>query len=167
MLSPSELRALDARISANADKLIARTVRKLAPARKAGGAGRKPSFFVNIVAPECRDVLYAGEGNWPLWADDVLAGVSRLEWRNNGGREIPLASKKILQCLAELETIDVYTISHLIRVDERSAQRYYKACELAHKFLVDGYCDDEVRCMRYPDVFVFPWETTPQTDLEK
>lgn len=164
MLSPSELKALDKRISANADRLIAKTVRTLAPPRKVKGAGRKPASFVNIILPECLDVLYVGEDNWPLWADDILAGISRLDWRNQQHREVPLSARKILQCLAHLETIDTYAISHLIHVDERSAQRYYRACELAHKHMIDSFCGDH---MKYPEVFVFHKENVPLTDIDE
>lgn len=167
MLTPSELKALDRRIAANADKLIAGVTRRLAPARKVTGAGRKPSSFVNIVAPECRDVLFAGEENWPLWVDDVLAGVCRLDWRSNGEREVPLSATKTLICLAMLETVDTYQISHLVHVDESSARRYYRACELAHKYLVAGFCNDKVRYLSYAEVFVYPRETPPQTDLDE
>lgn len=164
MLTPSELRALDKRISSNADKLIAKTVRSLAPPRKVKGAGRKPSSFVNAILPECLDVLYAGEDNWPLWADDILAGISRLDWRNQAHREVPLSARKILQCLAHLETIDTYGISHLIRVDERSAQRYYKACELAQTHMIRSFCEQHIA---YPEVFIYHKENIPQTDLKE
>lgn len=166
MLTPSELKALDKRIAANADRLIATTVKKLAKPRKAKGAGRKPSSFVSVVRPECADVLYAGEDNWPLWVDDVLSGISRLDWRNNKGKDTPLSMHKMLRCLSELDTIDTYSISHLIQVDERSAQRYYNACKLAHDWLVEGYCNEKVQSMKYPEVFVYPKERVPQTDLD-
>lgn len=164
MLTPSQLKALDKRISANADKVISRTVRTLAPERKVKGAGRKPASFVNTILPECLDVLYAGEENWPLWADDILSGVARLNWMNQKHREIPLSARKILQCLAHLETMDTYSISHLIHVDERSAQRYYNACELAQTHMIRSFCEEH---KKYPEVFVFPRENVPQTDLDE
>lgn len=164
MLTPSELKALDKRISGNADRLIAKTVRTLAPPRKVKGAGRKPASFVNTILPECLDVLYAGEENWPLWADDILAGISRLDWRNQQHREVPLSARKILQCLAHLETINTYSISHLIHVDERSAQRYYNACELAQTHMIRSFCEEH---KKYPEVFIFHKEMMPQTDIDE
>lgn len=163
MLTPSELKALDKRISANADKVIAGTVRTLAPVRKAR-TGRKPSSFVNTILPECLDVLYAGEDNWPLWADDILAGIARLDWYREGDRSIPLSALKILKCLAHLETIDSYSISHLLHIGERQAQRYYTACELAQKHMIDSFCRDHIA---YPEVFIYHRENIPQTDLKE
>lgn len=164
MLTPSELKALDKRISANADRVIARTVRTLAPPRKVKGAGRKPASFVNIILPECLDVLYAGEDNWPLWADDILAGISRLDWRTQEARSMPLSTRNILKCLAHLETVDTYGISHLLHIGERYARMYYNACELAHKHMVDSFCKEH---MKYPEVFVFHRENVPLTDIDE
>lgn len=164
MLTPSELKALDARIAANADKVIARTVRSLVLPRKAKARGPKPLSFVNTILPECLDVLYAGEENWPLWADDILAGVSRLDWRNQSHREVPLSTRKILQCLAHLETIDIFSISHLLHVDEWSAGRYYRACELAQTHMIRSFCEEH---KKYPEVFIYPRESIPQTDLKE
>ena len=164
MLTPSELKALDKRISGNADRLIAKTVRTLALPRKVKGAGRKPASFVNTILPECLDVLYAGEENWPLWADDILAGISRLDWYREGGRSIPLSALKILKCLAHLETIDSYSISHLLHIGERQARRYYDACELAQTHMIRSFCEEH---MKYPEVFIYHKEMMPQTDIDE
>ena len=163
MLTPSELKALDKRIAGNADRLIARTASTLVPARMAR-KGRKPSSFVNAILPECLDVLYAGEENWPLWADDILAGIARLDWYREGDRSIPLSALKILKCLAHLETIDSYSISHLLHIGERQAQRYYIACELAQFHMIRSFCEEHVR---YPEVFIYHKENIPQTDLKE
>lgn len=164
MLTPSELKALDKRISASADRIINKTVSTLAPVRKVKGAGRKPASFVNTILPECLDVLYAGEDNWPLWADDILAGIARLDWYREGERSIPLSARNILKCLAHLETIDSYSISHLLHIGERQSRRYYDACELTQKHMIDSFCREHVK---YPEVFIFHKENVPMTDLDE
>ncbi|QYW06693.1 hypothetical protein uav_162 [Pseudomonas phage UAVern] len=166
MLSPEELAELDQRFGANADKLITRVTRKLYSFSE-GSAGPKPASFVNCIQPEMTDVVYEDDDSWPLWLDDAVQGVARLDWY--GPREVqrPLSTKKIVQCFALLETINTSTISHLLKVERRQAARYFKACELLHERLIDNFCDDTVRSMRYPAVFIYPREMQPMTDIKE
>lgn len=165
MLTPEELAELDKRFGENADKMISRVTRKLYSF--SGGAGPKPASFNNCIQPEMTEVIYDDEENWPLWIDDAISGVARLDWY--GEREIqrPLSTKKIVQCFALLEVINTSTISHLLKVERRQAARYFKACELLHERLIDNFCDDDARCMCYPAVFIYPRETQQLTDLKE
>jgi hypothetical protein len=164
MLSPEELAALDARFGANADKLIARTAKKLYSFSESG-AGPKPASIVNCIQPEMTAVVYHDEENWPLWLDDAVMGIARLDWYGDREDQRALSTKKIVQCFACLEVINTSTISHLLKVEKRHAARYFKACELLHERLVDNFCDDSVRSMRYPAVFIYPREMQPITDI--
>lgn len=164
MLTKAELDALDARMGDNADKLIQRVTRTLVKARPASATGPKPVVMANVIQQEMLEVLHAGEEKWPLWVDDVLQGVARLEWYGNE-RARPLSTRNILKCFAYLDNIDVYGISHLLRVAKRQAQRYMGACQLAQNYLIAGYCDDTVRTMHYPEVFVYPRDPNTQSDL--
>lgn len=166
MMTKEELAALDARLSYNADKLIAKRAKSLYNF-KMNEAGRKPASFCNLIQPEIQQIRYMDEDSWPLWVDDVVVGVSRLDWY--GPREVqrPLSTKNIMQCFACLDEINGSTISHLLNVGKRQALRYMKACELLHDKLVDNYCNDDIRCTRYPAVFIYPREETPQTDLKE
>lgn len=155
MLTAEQLAALDARLRANADKLI-RKAETILYTKKEGKAGRKPAFFFNCVQPECYEVLTESEGKWPLWLDDVLSGVARLDWYGQKERNIPLSAKNMLKCFAMLDRIDAYEISQLLIIGERQAQRYLKACELAHPWLIKGWCDDELRGTHYPETFIYP-----------
>ena len=166
MLTPNELELLDQRIGANADKMIARTQKKLYSFNDSG-AGRKPASIVNCIQEEATALVYDHEDNWPLWVDDALSGVARLDWYGPRADQVPLSKKKILLCFALLETINASTISHLLKVAERQAQRYYRACELLHEMLIDNYCDDAIRSMRYPAVFIYPREEQPMTDMKE
>jgi hypothetical protein len=164
LLTKRQLAALDKRIGANADRLIAQTRRTLIPERKVKAKGRPPASFPNCVQPEMLDVMYAGEDYWPLWVDDVVAGIARLDWHGPNEASTPLSMVKVVKCFAMLEVIDTYQISHLLYVGERQAQKYYKACELAHGWLIKGFCEDHIK---YPEVFVYPKELLPQTDLKE
>lgn len=166
MMTVEELAALDARLSANADKLIAKREKSLYNFKPIK-AGRKPASFCNCILPEIQEIRYIDEESWPLWVDDALSGVSRLDWYRVGERSVPLSKAKILQCFACLEEINGSTISHLLNVGKVQASRYMKACELLHQRLIDNFCDDSIRSMRYPAVFIYPRENVPQTDLKE
>lgn len=161
MLSPKELKELDQRFGEQADKIISRVTRTLFNYSESE-AGRKPAFFHNCVSPEMSEVLYSDEDKWPLWVDDIVSGVARLDWYGPRDKQVPLSKKKIVQCFALLELVNTSTISHLLRVEKRQAQRYFKACELLHQRLIDGYCDYRVHSLHYPEVFIYP-----QTDLKE
>lgn len=162
MLTQEELKALDERIGRNADKLIEKSKRVIYHFKEST-TGRGRNSFPNCVQPEMTDVLYGGEDKWPLWVDDIVYGVARLDWYGEREKQRPLSAKRIVQCFALLETIDASKISHLLHVGERQAQRYYKACELLHQRLIDGYCDNGIYFLRYPEVFIYP----RITDLEE
>ncbi|ATW58273.1 hypothetical protein CNR37_00066 [Pseudomonas phage ventosus] len=166
MLSPEELAELDQRIGANADRLVSRVTRKLYSFSE-GSAGPKPASFVNCIQPEMNDVVYEDDDSWPLWVDDAVSGVARLDWYGPREEQVPLSKKKIVQCFALLETINTSTISHLLKIERRQAARYFKACELLHEKLVDNFCDDSVRSMRYPAVFIYPREMQQITDIKE
>lgn len=164
MLTKEQIQTLDRRISSNADKIIKRVTSKLAPKPNPKGLGRPAVSIPNIIQPEMLEVLHEGEDNWPLWVDDVVQGVARLDWYRNG-HNVPLSTKNIVRCFAYLETIDAYQISHLLGIGLRQAQVYLKACQLVHERLVDGYCDPRVKSIHYPDVFIYPREPNVQSDL--
>lgn len=165
-MSPLEIEQLNARISGNADKLIAKREKSLyvfTPTK----AGRKPASFANAIRPEIEQMRFMDEENWPLWVDDPLSGVARLDWYRRGDHNTPLSKVKIVQCFACLDEINASTISHLLNLGKRQSQVYMKACTLLHEKLIDNYCDDNIRSMRYPAVFIYPKEDTPQTDMKE
>lgn len=166
MLSPEELEALNERIGANADRVIGRATRNLYSFSE-GSAGPRPASFINCIQPEMTNVVYEDDESWPLWLDDPVQGVARLDWYGPRELQRPLSTKKIVQCFALLDTINTSTISHLLKVERRQAARYFKACELLHERLIDNFCDDSVRSMRYPAVFIYPREQQQITDLRE
>lgn len=164
MLSSEEMRLLDARIRANADRVIKKATSDLYTYK--GGAGPKPASFSNCVRPEMVEVLYNDDEKWPLWVDDIVSGVARLDWHGAREQQVPLSKKKVVQCFALLDTISTQEVSHLLKLGKRQATRYYKACELLHQKLIDGYCDNRVYSLHYPEVFIYPRDVA-QTDLKE
>lgn len=153
MLSQPELDALDFRIGRNADRLIAKAQKTVYTA-STGKLGRPPASFSNCVLPEMMDVMMSGE-DWPLWVDDVLAGIARLDWYAQDEDQVPLSMSKMLKVFYSLDIISPSHISELLQVGRRQAMRYYKACEIAHEKLIDGYCEDSVQCLTYPETFIY------------
>ena len=166
MMTVEELAALDARLSANADKLIAKREKSLYNFKPIK-AGRKPASFCNCILPEIQEIRYMDEDSWPLWVDDLVSGVARLDWYDRSERSRPLSTKSIMQCFACLEEINGSTISHLLNIGKRQSLRYFKACEILHEKLIDSFCDDNVRLMKYPVVFIYPREDMPLSDLKE
>lgn len=154
MLNKAELKALDFRIGRNADRLIAKGQSVLYTA-STGARGRPPASFSNCVLPELLDVRMSGGEQWPMWIDDVFAGIVRLDWYAQEDDQMPLSARKLLKIFASLDTISVETISHFLRTGRRQAMRYYKACEMSHQKLIDGYCDDAVQSLTYPETFIY------------
>jgi hypothetical protein len=153
MLNPAELKALDFRIGRNADRLIAKAQRTVYTA-KVGKLGRPEASFSNCVLPEMVDVRMSGE-DWPLWVDDVLAGITRLDWYAQDEDQVPLSMGKLLKIFCSLDIISTSHVSQLLQLGERQARRYFKAAQLAHPKLIDGYCDDTVHSIRYPETFIY------------
>lgn len=153
MLNEKELKALDFRIGRNADRLIARGLSTIYEASE-GPRGRPSASFSNCVLPEMMDVLMSGE-EWPLWVDDVLVGVARLDWYAQEDDQTPLSAKKMLKIFSSLDMVSASAISRLLQTGRRQAMRYFKACQMAHQKLIDGYCDDAVQSLTYPETFIY------------
>lgn len=151
MLNAAELKALDFRIGRNADRLIARGQSVL---YTAGARGRPQASFSNCVLPEMMEVRMSGE-EWPLWVDDVLAGICRLDWYAQDDDQMPLAMGKMLKIFSSLDIISTEKVSHFLQVGERQARRYFKACQMAHEKLIDGYCETSVNSLTYPETFIY------------
>lgn len=151
MLNEQELKVLDFRIGRNADRIIAKGMSVLFTARS---GGRPPASFCNCVLPEMMDVRMSGE-EWPLWVDDVLAGVTRLDWYDQDEDQMPLSMSKMLKIFCSLDIISTETVSHLLQVGQRQARRYFKACHIAHQKLIDGYCEVGVESLTYPETFIY------------
>lgn len=135
LLSPAELEALNARISANADKWLAnnapktrsKTERKLKSNR-----GAKPKMIENPFYGFIGCTTHWGR--YPVFALDIIEGVARLDWHDRptgiGGKSMPLSVRSLVVILESLPAITNETVEDLLQLRERHARRYVKAIEL-------------------------------------
>lgn len=143
---PTELIQLHERLEERTRKLEAKANRLTSKASQESKAnqkrGRKPRTLLNPLAGflsyyrlHSSAELYNG---YPIWLDDVLQGISRLDWYRPDERSIPLSVKSLLRILDALPVISTDNIAALLLVEERQARRYLKAVELAMPFLLKG-----------------------------
>lgn len=148
LLTPEELAALDARIGANADALIA-AYRKNKPqikiAAKGEGAaegrrGRPPKKFMNpfygFLGPQ------SDYGRYPAFAIDALESVARMDWygeRNeSAGKYMPLSKRKMVEVLECVELVTTWNVQDCLRLGERHTQRYVKAVEMLIPLMMEA-----------------------------
>lgn len=136
MLTPVELHALNARIAANADALIATKMKvKNVNREPKGPSGPKPKVVVN---PFIDRLWSAGDNKkqaYPEFAMDIIEGVCRLDWHGRaigvGGISKPLSVRKLINILEWLPEITNEKVEDFLGLNERHARRYVKAAELA------------------------------------
>lgn len=104
--------------------------------------GRKPTTLINPLAGLLSyyrlDSGSDQSNGYPLWLDDVLQGIARLDWYRPNDRSIPLSVKGLVRIFDALPVITTRHIASLLLVEERQARRYMKATELALPFLLKG-----------------------------
>lgn len=153
MLTIQELQALEQRIARNADKLVS-SAKKVVRKESKETRGRKPKQLHNKLLPVFQDLrleLFEDDGNtWPLWIDDVFAGVSRLDWYRQSGRSVPLSTGSLKTIFESLEYIDSNSITDLLSIGERQARRYMQASTLCYIYLLTGYNDPSTLNGKYP-----------------
>ena len=155
MLTQQELQVLEQRIAQNADKLV-NSAKNVVRKESKETRGRKSKQFHNKLLPVFQDLRlelfeFEEDGNtWPLWIDDVFAGVSRLDWYRQSERSVPLSTRSLKSIFESLEYIDSTSIADLLNVGERQARRYMQASTLCHKYLLTGYNNSDILNMKYP-----------------
>lgn len=153
MLSKEELKTLEQRIARNADKLVS-SAKKVVRKESKETRGRKPKQLHNKLLPVFQDLrleLFEDDGNtWPLWVDDVFAGVSRLDWYRKAERSVPLSTGSLKTTFESLEYIDSSSIAELLFIGERQARRYMQASTLCYKYLLAGYNNPSTLNRKYP-----------------
>lgn len=137
---PPEIAALNDALEARTRQLEERHTRLNMVAAKTTTRGRKPRALDNpmfgvVSLYSDTDGLKHG---YPLWIDDVLQGVARLNWYRPLGHSIPLSVKRLTRILDSLPTISTASITTLLLLEERQARRYMTAIELAMPYLIKG-----------------------------
>ncbi|AZZ46344.1 hypothetical protein C1896_16370 [Pseudomonadaceae bacterium SI-3] len=146
LLSPVELTELDDKLRRRADFLISirakNAVKPKAPAAasltpaKTSNRGRPPRIitnpFADLIGPT------TGFGRYPYFAMDIVEGIARLDWHDHGPDEVskPLSVKNLMLLLEVVEVVTTATVSELLGVGARHAQRYVKAIQLALPLLM-------------------------------
>lgn len=98
----------------------------------------------------CED-WYSKENNiWPLYIDDIVSGVARLDWYGEREQQIPLSTKKIIHCFLWLDTITSKSISELTGLGLKHAEKYERACRIAYPLLKRSINSKAIRSMSYP-----------------
>lgn len=114
--------------------------------------GIKPKPLQNSIREQFIEHWYGREDTdvWPVWVDDIVSGVARLDWYGDRESQIPLATGKIIKCYLWLDEFTVENIMELLEAGKRMAQRYLKACQLCYRFFERSLSDFRIHSMRYP-----------------
>lgn len=87
---------------------------------------------------------------WPLWIDDIVSGVARLDWYGDREQQIPLSTTKIIRCFCWLDIINIDSVMKLLDMNKRMAQHYLKACQLCYPWFKKSLEDNKIKSKKYP-----------------
>lgn len=94
-----------------------------------------------------------GYGRYPFFAMDILEGIARLDWHDrpigSGGSSKSLSVRRLVDILADLESISAASVMGQYGLGLRNAQRYVKAIELAMPYLLKGRPEELIHEMQY------------------
>lgn len=148
-----DLSNLEKAIKERCDELIAKAEARGKPKQASSGRFRKGKILVNTLKPVFQRLVFEEDEKWPGWLDDVLSGITRLDWYRIPPKSeamgpsgtildfsiapnVPLSKHKIVKIFTWLDIIDSQRVGELLRMDERHARRYAKAARLAFPYLV-------------------------------
>jgi hypothetical protein len=135
LLSSAGLEALNARISASADALIASKMKESNYNREPKGAsGPRSKVVVSPFVGHMWSVNDDGGQAYPEFAMDIIEGVCRLDWHDRpigvGGISKPLSVRRLINILEWLPEITNEKVENFLGLKERHARRYVKAAKL-------------------------------------
>ena len=113
--------------------------------------GRKPIILVNDIKERFTEEWWGREDldMWPLWMDDIVSGVARLDWYGDRPNQIPLATTNIIKCFVFLDEISTENIMKLLEYKKSQAKLYLKACQLCYPFFKRSLENKETLNTRY------------------
>jgi hypothetical protein len=114
--------------------------------------GRKPIVLVNEIKEQMCEHWYGKDDydTWPVWIDDIVSGVARLDWYGARDNQIPLSTVSILKCFLFLGEISTETVMELLEIKKSQASLYMKACSLCYRFFVKSLENKQTLTMKYP-----------------
>lgn len=118
--------------------------------------GRKPSILTNDIRKDfCEEWFGRDEPKvWPLWIDDIVSGVARLDWYGEREQQIPLSTSSIIQCFVSLDEISTKSVMELLDLKERMARKYSAACRICYPFLKRSLESEAIKNIKYPQVSI-------------
>jgi len=144
LLSPSKLEALNARISANADALIAaRCVPEEEPFAPTGGEASKRGRPRTAIHNPLYGFVGARteRGRYVEFAMDAIYGAARLDWygirKPSAGKYMPLSTRKLFIMLEQLPVITTEAVCKMFGYEKRHAQRYVSAFKIALPYIMN------------------------------
>ena len=113
---------------------------------------RKPNILHNDIKEQMADHWYEREDYdvWPLWIDDIVSGIARLDWYGDRDNQRPLSTVSIIKCFINLDQISTETVMELLSVKKSQAKLYVKACTLCYRYLHRSLEDKRITDMKYP-----------------
>lgn len=113
--------------------------------------GRKPIILMNDIKERFTEEWWGREDldMWPLWIDDIVSGVARLDWYGDRPNQIPLATTNIIKCFVFLDEISTENIMKLLEYKKSQAKLYLKACQLCYPFFKRSLENKETLNTRY------------------
>ncbi|QNI03069.1 hypothetical protein HXW73_09080 [Halomonas sp. SH5A2] len=78
-------------------------------------------------------------------ASDILSGIANLDNQRRNGRSLPLNKISSYVILQELDAISTRKVKELLDVNDRQAQKYVKACEIALPFLARSLLTEDAQ----------------------
>ena len=114
--------------------------------------GRKPVVLTNDIKEEfC--VEWWGRDDydvWPVWIDDIVTGIARLDWYGDKPNQIPLSTTNIIKCFIFLPEISTENIMTLLELKKSQAKLYVKACTLCYPWFKKSLSSKETLKTKYP-----------------
>lgn len=114
--------------------------------------GRPKKVVVNIHREEISDAWWERDEKtvWPLWLDDIVSGVARLDWYGNKENQIPLSTVNMIKCLSILDEITVDSVMELLELKKSQAKLYVTACALCLPYIGRSLRDTPTKRLKYP-----------------
>lgn len=114
--------------------------------------GRKAIVLVNDIKEAFCDQWWGRDDYdvWPVWIDDIVSGIARLDWYGDRDNQVPLSTSNIIKCFVFLDEISTQTVMELLSIKKSQASLYVKACALCYRFFKKSLADPKVLALKYP-----------------
>lgn len=130
---------------------------------------RKPIILFNNIKEQFCELWFGRDDFdvWPLWLDDILSGVTRLDWYGQREQQVPLSMSKLIKVFTTLDEISTENIMELLGMKQAMARKYAQAARIAYPLLQRSMNDDRIRSMRYPRTSIVSYEHGVAMGYEK